>query len=450
MSDISPLPSDEQAEQALLSCWLQEPELMDSLADDGFELSWFYVPANQLIAKCLWARRERGDPVDLVSITGALRDAKVPNSSISILDHCGGASYVTTLIDAAPTITIAGDMVSRLRDLALRRELKRMTRITDSLAGDSSKDVEEVISELVDGCERAVQAKGSPEKKKDKKNVLLRTMKWVQRQRDPSKANIIPSPWLKYNDRVGGFFPGELVYVAARPSIGKSALAMQILDENVRNGIKTDFFSLEMTEEQLCGRLIALRSGMPFSVMRKGGGSQIQLTQMMSSVDGIMKEGDFNLEDDVRNLELMTRKIRKSMETGTRMVIVDYIQLMETNKKFDGEVARMIHISSTLKKLANDLNIVIMPLAQLNRDQAKTGARESGPRRPMMSDIRSAGEQDADVIIMPHRPSKLDTGEGLEIEDDAELIIEKARNAPTFIIPMQFRGATMSFHETKF
>ena len=449
MDSSRSLPHSEEIEKAVLSCWVQDPSLMDGLESRGFQLHWFYVPGNRIIAKCMTQRHVRGDSVDIVTLTQSLKEVRPPGSSMTMLERCGGPGYITELVDYCPSPSMAAQYLDKLSDLWLRRRVLEVIDDGEVRVRDSSQPILDTITIVGSALDEATRRQGNQDERHDKGAVLRRTVKWIQGQRmDKTKQGVIPSPWVKYNKMVGGFFPGELIYLAARASVGKSSIAAQVLDANIKSGVPTDFYSLEMTEEQVCGRVLALRSGLPFSKMRQGGGSEHDLVKMMSSLDSIMTQGQFSVYDNVRFVEQMFPMMRKAADRGVKMVIIDYMQLIKAKKNMK-DFERLSMISNALKSLCNETKLCVMALAQLNRDLEKTVKKYGEGRRPRMSDIRGCGdlEQDADVVALVHRPSKLATGEGLEIEDDAEIIIDKHRNGPTFIISQQWRGATMSFHE---
>jgi len=256
----------------------------------------------------------------------------------------------------------------------------------------------------------------------------------------------VPTEFRDFDEMTGGLQPGELIVIAARPSMGKTALALNIArNAAIDHGKKVAIFSLEMTKRALALRLLASEASIDFSGFRKGFGRPEDLRKL-TQAGGKLADANIWIDDSglITILEIKAKCRRLASERGLDMVMVDYLQLAHGDSKNQRKDLEIAEISHGLKALAKELDIPVIALSQLNRGPEQ---RDPDKRRPNMGDLRESGaiEQDADVIAFIYRDEVYNPTE--ENHGIAELIIAKQRNGPTGTVKLQFSARYAHFHD---
>lgn len=369
------------------------------------------------------------DPVDLVAITTKLQQR-------GKLKDAGGATYLSALVDFTPTAANIGYYCRLVREAAARRRLAEKAREITRIAVEA-----ETAAEALDQAESSLMElrtdTGSRSGPTEVSQLLGPTFKALEKVHQAKEGVTGVPTGLCDLDRITcGLPPADLIYIAGRPSMGKTALVLNISENNATSGRRTLFFSLEMSQEQLTSRLIASNSRVDAHRFRSGQFRQDDWQKMTDAAKKIHKMPlliDDSTSLTVLDIRAASRRVMR--EGGLSLIVIDYLQLMRPVTRCNVREREVAEMSRSLKALAKELNVPVVVLAQLNRT-VETGA---SPRRPIPSDLRESGslEQDADLIIFPWRESAYcpeccqlgrDCGKGHS--RTAEIIIGKQRNGP--------------------
>lgn len=422
-------PHNAEAEQSILSAILIEnrtlPEVLEILSEQDF-----YREVHSKIFKGMVELFERNEPADLVTLTNLLKEQ-------GQLESVGGASYLAELVDTVPMAVNASHHAKIIKEKAtLRRLIERSAAITTRCFEDRG-DVEEVL----DFAERSI-FEISENKVRPSfyalKDILTDTYKAVE-EAYANKVLVtgVPTGFQDLDQKTSGFQPGELIVIAGRPSMGKTALALNIArNASLQTGEPAAIFSLEMSKEQLSLRMLSAEAGVDSSRMRGGFLSQTDLARINRAA-GALYDIPIFIDDSpaISGLEIRAKARRMKMEKGLCLIIIDYLQLMKGRASAERRELEISEISRSLKALAKELNIPVIALSQLNRK-----VEERTNKRPVLSDLRESGaiEQDADVIIFIYREKvynkDLDPSRMLL----AELIVAKQRNGPIGTVNLTF------------
>lgn len=412
-----------EAERALLGGVIVEPQVFE---DVELTPSHFYRAAHGVIWSAIGRIAAAGGAVDLVTIKAALG---------SELDRCGGAVYLASLIDGTPRSTNVAHYASLVRDLYVRRRVEQFGREIIASAA------EQTASELVERCESSVaQLRDSIPR------VALQApgegMEAAYRALEESATNrqrgVLTG--LKSLDLiVAGFRPGQLILLGARPSVGKTALAMNFAIAAGNSG-PVLFASLEMSSLQLRLRELALRAKVRHEVLDAGRVGSHESSRVAAGLQALQDGGVFVLDRPgatVAEIRAGARRLMALTRTAPVLLIVDYLQLIRTSDRSESRQVEVTHVSSELKRLARELNVPLLALSQLSR---QVESRTDG--RPRLNDLRDSGslEQDADVVLLLHRPAMYDVS-----DDRAEVIVAKHRNGQTGYASLRFEAPLMAF-----
>ncbi|MCK4787374.1 MAG: replicative DNA helicase [Desulfobacteraceae bacterium] len=422
-------PHNVEAEQSILSAILIEnntlPEVLEILSEPDF-----YREVHSKIFKGMVELFERNEPADLVTLTNLLKEQ-------GQLESVGGASYLAELVDTVPMAVNASHHAKIIKEKAiLRRLIERSAAITTRCFEDRG-DVEEVL----DFAERSIFDISENKVKPSffaLKDILTDTYKAVE-EAYANKVLVtgVPTGFQDLDQKTSGFQPAELIVIAGRPSMGKTALALNIVrNASLQTGEPAAIFSLEMSKEQLSLRMLSAEASVDSSRMRGGFLSQTDLARINRAA-GALYDIPIFIDDSptISALEIRAKARRMKMEKGLCLITVDYLQLMKGRASAERRELEISEISRSLKALAKELNIPVIALSQLNRK-----VEERTNKRPVLSDLRESGaiEQDADVIIFIYRDKvynkDLDPSRMLL----AELIVAKQRNGPIGTVNLTF------------
>jgi len=353
------------------------------------------------------------------------------------LARIGGAPYLHTLIASVPTAANAGYYARIVRERAiLRRLVEAGTRIVQlGYTGDGDAD------EMVDRAQAEVYAVTDRRIAEDY-HSLSEIMPGALEEIEAIGAHGggisgVPTGFSDLDALTNGLHPGQMVVIAARPAVGKSALALDFArSATIRHGLPTVVFSLEMGRNEITMRLLAAEARVPMNVMRTGQMSDDDWTRLARRMSEVADAPLFI--DDSPNMSLMEirakcRRLKQRHEL--KLVIIDYLQLMSTPGKVESRQQEVSAMSRSLKLLAKELEVPVVALSQLNR-----GPEQRQDKKPMLSDLRESGsiEQDADVVILLHREDAYERESPRAGE--ADLIVAKHRNGPTATVTVAFQG----------
>ncbi|QKS73094.1 replicative DNA helicase [Paenalkalicoccus suaedae] len=421
-------PQNIEAEQAVLGAIFLEGEALIT-ASERLVPEDFYRVAHQRIFSVMLELAAKGEPVDLVTITDDLNQKQW-------LDEVGGIPYLTDLANAVPTAANVLYYTQIVEEKSLLRRLIRVaTNITtEGYAGED--DVEAILGDAEKAILEVSQRKSSGEFV-DIKEVLIEAFDKIELlQHTAGEVTGVPTGFSELDRMTAGFQKNDLIIVAARPSVGKTAFALNI-SQNVAT--KTDenvaIFSLEMGADQLVMRMLCAEGNINAQRLRTGQLEDEDWQRLTMAMGSLSKAGIY-IDDTpgikVKEIRAKCRKLRQ--ERGLGMIMIDYLQLIQGDaRSSEGRQQEVSEISRELKGLARELEVPVIALSQLSR-----GVESRQDKRPMMSDIRESGsiEQDADIVAFLYRDDYYDRES--EKKDIIEIIIAKQRNGPVGTVELAF------------
>lgn len=429
-------PQSLDAEKALLGALLLKPDAIHDVADTVHPDS-FYAEKHRLIFESMRELTERGEPIDILSLSERLQ----ANGS---LERIGGRAYIAELAGEAP----APGNFAHYADIVARKHVMRSLidtayEITE-LAHDDSNDAAEVL----DKAEKSIYAIGNASAAhkfiaiSDKLEDAWERIENLSKHKDAIRG--VPTGFPELDSLLSGFHPSDLIILAARPSVGKTSLALDIArNAAVRHDVPVGIFSLEMSSEQLVDRMLSAESFINSWKMRTGAIHADEDFGKLRDALETLSKAPIYIDDKPGNNILSMRAVARRLkrERGIGLIVVDYLQLMApTNtKQSDSMVQQVTEISRSLKSLARELNVPVIALSQLSRAVEQRGGK------PRLSDLRDSGslEQDADVVMFIHREDK--TNKESDRPGIAEVLIEKHRNGPTGKVELYFDEKRTSF-----
>ena len=429
-----PLPSAHDMERGVLSCMMQAPEYAVGAAMELLTPQHFHVPAHEMLYGLLVEQNDAGKPIDPVSIQQLLMDRK-------LMENVGGPAAVAEIYTFAPTPAHVTHYATQVREKAtLRRVITSCSECINRAFED-----QENVGPLLDEVEARIL--GIREDEVGKKGML--TMKeHVFKAIDDLG---IATGFKILDEMTGGMHAGEMIIVAARPSMGKTSFAMNIVENvAVDQNRPCAVFSLEMTADSLVQRLICSRAKINMRSLMSGQFLNQGSFQMMTRAASALAGSKIFIDDtpalSILDLRSKARRLHKMHKI--EMIMVDYLQLCRSTSRRaqDNRQQEIAEISSGLKALAKELSLPIIVLAQLNR-----GAENRTSNKPKLSDLRESGsiEQDADVVGLLFRQEYYaeDDDARAESAGEAEFLIAKQRNGPTGGVPLTFRKEFMRFED---
>ena len=401
----------------------------------------FYRDAHRRILERIIAMVDKGLPVDLLSLTEDIQRA-------GLLEEVGGATYLAALLDGVPRNLNIEYYAQIIKEKALLRRLILSSAKIISDSYDQKEDADELLNAaqtaIVEVAEQRIKLGFQP------LSVLTGpTLDLIQRLQERKEAITgIPTGLNSLNSLTAGFQPSELVILAARPSMGKTALALNITQHvGTRTDSSVGFFSMEMAKEQIVIRLLCAEAQLDIKRARTGFISDREFEKLKLAGEALSQARVFIDESPALTVMEMKAKCRRlKMERRLDIVFVDYIQLMRTSGRFENRNQEMSFISRSLKELAKELRIPVVGISQLSRAPEK-GRREP---KPQLSDLRESGaiEQDADVVLFIFRPEYYHPDDE-SLKGLAEVSIAKQRNGPTGSVTLAFRRDHARFYDAE-
>ena len=434
----------ERAEFSVLAAMLlgQDPvtEALELLESTDF--AW---RQHAVVFEAVQSLFDKGSPVDPVTLMAELQ-------SRGRMDDAGGVEYIGELIGGVPTGDNVGWHCKLVKEEAARRRLATVcqTAIRD-LEEVGGGSVEDILEKTEKGIFEITHNVAVGEPQSVSSLIAAKVAKINEQHKSGVELFGIPSGMKFLDHYTGGFQNGELYVLAARPSMGKTALALNIIDYvgTVREE-PVVLFSLEMTTEAVLERLLSLRTGIDAQKLKNPNRLRADDPLQLNRQSKILDKAEIYIDDQPGSTILAMRaKARRAMgKHKFKLLVVDYLQLMYGPKNSSNRNEEVSYISRGLKALARELNVPVLALSQLSR-----GPEQRDNKRPLLSDLRDSGsiEQDADVVLFLYRPSyyfATDPKTDQPTEGKAELHLAKNRNGPTGTIHMMFRDRTMKFHET--
>jgi replicative DNA helicase len=428
------LPQNLEAERALLGSVLLDNSALN-VALESLSKEDFFSDSHRIMFEKMVAISERNRTIDLVTLAEEL-------SRDGVLEKTGGAAYLSALTDGVPLGTSANiaEYARIIKEKSIVRKLINASHNVIARCLESSEEPEALIdlaqSQVFEIAEQKV-----PSGFMGVKDIVKSSFGTIDVLFDRGKSVTgVETGFLDLDRMTSGLQPGELIILAARPSLGKTALALNIASHAATNGTPVGIFSLEMSKESLLIRLLCAEARIDSHKLRTGFSGKEDWNKMTKAL-GRLAEAPLYIDDApaLSIMQIRARARRMKLERGLGLIIVDYLQLISGAGRFENRTQEVSYISRSLKSIAKELHVPVLALSQLSR------APEERPgHRPQLSDLRESGsiEQDADVVLFIFRPDyykrTAEEGEAGEPPGKCEIIIGKQRNGPTGNIPLVF------------
>ncbi|HJR65723.1 MAG TPA: replicative DNA helicase [Gemmatimonadaceae bacterium] len=432
-------PWSEDAEQAVLAAMLIDQDAI-LRATEHVDDTMFYREGHRRIFRAMVAISERGDVVDPLTLSDELERR-------GELDASGGKDYVGFLVDAVPTAANVEYHAKIVREKALLRRLIEAS--TDIVA--EAFDARQTAGELLDHAESRIfeisQQRGR-EGFTRIKELLWPTMERIEAlQRGGKSITGVPSGFNDLDELTSGFQPSDLIVVAARPSMGKTAFILNIAQHAaIEHNVPVALFSLEMSKESLVQRMLTGEARVDAQKLRKGMLRDDDFPRLARAA-GILAQAPIFIDDSpgITLLEMRSAARRLRADANIGLVVVDYLQLIQSTSDAENRTQEISQISRSLKALAKELAVPVVALSQLSR-----ATEQRTDKRPQLSDLRESGaiEQDADLVMFIYRQEMYEgptDKDGNSLEGRAEVIVGKQRNGPTGIVNLFFHKAYTRF-----
>lgn len=430
-------PQNTDAEASLLGSILLDSDALVRVADKISAID-FYDPAHEAIYTAIISLYEARKPIDVLTLSNEL-------SEHGKLENARGSSYLADLTNMVPTAAHAEHYAEIVSEKAIRRRLIKASEEINGLGYDEEQKVQSLL-EVAEQELFGVSQKYIRQDLTSVEEILSESFDRLDElHKDKDTLRGVPTGFKGLDNMLAGLQPSDLVILAARPSMGKSTLAMNIA-HNVSTQAKQSVlvFSLEMSKEQLVDRLLAAEAGIDAWNIRTGNLSDADFEKLGQAM-GTLSEAQIFIDDTpgITALEMRTKARREQHKRPLGLIIVDYLQLMSgTNAGGDNRVQEISEISRGLKAMARELNVPIIALSQLSRS-----VENRSPQIPQLADLRESGsiEQDADVVMFIYREDYYNPE--TERQHITDILIKKHRNGPTGTVELYFHPDLLQFRD---
>jgi replicative DNA helicase len=400
------------------------PNVVEILREEDF-----YRDAHRKIYQAMVDLSERNHPVDLITLTEEVNRK-------GSLQEVGGAVYLASLADEVPT---AANILYYAKIVKEKSVLRRLIEAATEIARQGYEEPEDAVS-FLDRAEQTILEVSRSQQRQGfvpLRAVLQETFQSIEKLYDKQgMLSGVGTGFVDFDHKTSGLQRSDLVILAGRPSMGKTALALNIASHvALKEGLPVAIFSLEMSREQLATRLLCAEARVDGSKLRSGYIKKSDFPKLTKAADVLSRAPIFIDDSPSMHVTEMRGKARQMRrEHGVELIIIDYLQLMQGSGRFENRVQEISEISRSLKRLAKELNVPVLALSQLNR-----GVENRPDKRPMLADLRESGaiEQDADLIAFVYR-EEFYFRDKPECRGKAELIIGKQRNGPVGTVDLIF------------
>jgi len=431
-------PQNLEAEQSLLGGLLVDPDSINKIVDI-VSPDDFYKNAHSKIYEVMLDLYEKNEPIDIITVSSGAKDK-------GIIETVGGITYLNTLVDQMPS---AANIIQYAKMVGEKALLRKLMNVATEII-EKGHEVDTNVDGYIDEAEKMI-FQVSENKFRPSflsvKDIVMENVKTIERLYEKKQfVTGVPTGFTELDKLTSGFQPSDLIVVAGRPSMGKTALCMNVAQyvATMKDGaLAVGIFSLEMSKEQLVTRLLSSESEIEHTKLRTGTLSSSEWPKLAQAA-GRLCEASIFIDDSpsMGVLELRARARRLKKEHGLGLLIVDYLQLMRGRASMERREQEISEISRFLKALAKELYIPVVAVSQLNRR-----VEERDEKKPRLSDLRESGaiEQDANVIIFIYRDEIYNKNPENPHKGTAEIIIGKQRNGPTGTIELAFLDKYATF-----
>lgn len=435
MANVRVPPHDDMAEVSVLGAILIDKNSVVEIVE-FLKPEHFYQEKHALIYEGMVSLYGRNEPIDLVTLSAELKAS-------GNLKRIGGKETISDLVNTVATSTYIEKYARIVQEAATKRKLiATASDITEKAFAETS-----AIASILDTAESAIFSISQAHLKKNFipiKDALAESFDRLDEiNKSGSGLRGIPTGFLDIDNKLAGMQDANMIVLAARPGQGKTAFSLNIAQHiTVAQKIPIGFFSLEMSKEELVDRLLVSQADIDAWKLKTGRLSDDDFAKLSEAM-GVLADAPFYIDDTpgLNILEMRTKARRLQVEHNAKFFIVDYLQLMDSGRKYDNRVQEVSYISQSIKNLARELRVPILAVSQLSR-----AVEHRGEKKPQLADLRESGaiEQDADVVLFLYRPQEEEAG--ITNQAIVKLLVAKHRNGPTGEIDLLFRGDRIKFY----
>lgn len=427
-------PNSLEAEQSVIGSMILEAEAITT-ASEILNKDDFYHHQLGILFQAMVDLHNEGKPIDLVTLQNRLKGMDLPPQ------YCE-TEFISNLVMAVPTSANVASYAKIVKDKAILRKLIKTTEDISNMCYLGKENVDTILDKSEKDIFSIVSKRGSGEFESIK-DVVIRCLESIETAaKNKGGVTGVATGFLDLDYKTAGFQRSDLILIAARPSMGKTAFVLNLAEYvAVKSKVATAIFSLEMSKDQLVKRILSMNSRVDAQVIRTGG---LNDEEWGNLIEGAKFVGESKLLlDDTPSISIgeLRSKCRKfKLEHNLGLIIIDYLQLMTGDKKTDSRQQEVSDISRALKALARELDVPVVALSQLSRQ-----VEQRPDKRPMLSDLRESGaiEQDADVVMFIYRDDYYNKES--EEKGIAEIIIGKQRNGPTGTVKLKWQAELTRF-----
>ncbi len=429
-------PNNIEAEKSVLGSLMLDPDAIH-IVSDILKPEDFYNQKHSDIYGAMLKLYEKREPIDVLSVSSRLKEKK-------LLKEMGGNAYLAELVNIVPTASNVKHYADIVREKSVLRDLIQVSNYISNLGFDEETDVEQAL----DDAEKkifSIARYSVKQKFQNIKTALGEAWERIDRlHKSQGELRGVPTGFTELDNMLAGLQKSDLIILAARPAMGKTALALNIA-RNVacKTNIPVGVFSLEMSSQSIVDRLISSEAHVDSWKLRTGRISSEQEFQRISDALDTLSKAPLFIDDEPSNNIMQMRAMARRLqaEQGLGLIIVDYIQLMMPRFRAESAVQQMTEISRSLKALARELEVPILAISQLSR-----AVESRHDKRPKLHDLRDSGsiEQDADVVMFIYREDRYN--ENTDRQNIAEILVEKHRNGPIGKVQLYFDPQKVSFY----
>lgn len=430
------MPHNLEAEQSVLGSMLMDQDAVTA-ALEICSPEDFYSKQYGAVFSAMSALFNQGKPIDLVTVQEKLKEMDVP-------PEVGSIEFIRSIVENMPTSANIRTYAQIVYEKAVKRRIIKANEEIENNCYADRDDIDALLKEAQELMFRVLKNRGARELVPIDQVTVNVMGKIQEAYMNGAAVTGIPTGFLDLDNKTSGMQPSDLILIAARPSMGKTAFVLNVVEHAaVKKGLSCMIFSLEMSKEQLVNRILSMDSGIDAQKLRTGSLTSTDFEQLLESAHRISGASSLMIDDTpgIGIGELRSKCLKRKLEAGLDLVVIDYLQLMSgSGRSGDNRQQEISEISRSLKALAREIQAPVIALSQLSR------ACETRPdHRPMLSDLRESGaiEQDADVVMFLYRDDYYN--KDTEHPNEAEVIIAKQRNGPIGTVTLLWKPDTTRF-----
>ncbi len=436
MEDMTRVPPHSvESEQSILGAILLDKDAMITVSET-IKSDDFYKEAHKIIYECMLKLNNKNEPIDLITLTEELRKE-------GYLSDVGGISYITSLSTVVPTTSNVKYYADIVKEKSVLRKLIKASNDIISLGYNGSTKIEDVLESAEKKIFDISQEKASGDDFKSINSVLIDTYDMIEHlYNNKTEVTGITTGFKDLNKKINGLQRSDLLLIAARPAMGKTAFSLNLVQNAALEGnASVAVFSLEMSKEQLVQRMLSSQSAVELSKIKTGTINEHDWPRILEAMS-VLSSTKIHIDDTpgIKISELRSKCRKLKMEKGLDLILIDYLQLMEGEGNNESRQQEISKISRSLKVIAKELDCPVVALSQLSR-----APEQRADHRPMLSDLRESGaiEQDADIVMFLYRDEYYHPDS--EKKNIGEVIISKNRHGETGAVELVWLGEIQKF-----